>query len=234
MGHFLAKSLLLPWSLLLVPPLQWTLTTGRSKLVVGRKVGSWVVGSSVTITRTWWDLSPLPTSDLQHCHGRTRSGSQGSGFTIGTLPWVSTSVFIRYKAHHCMWQVLPLWNAILPLHGLCGLWRVVGNHRNDVVKQRGSWHVIKCYRRATPEQSPSGGVTMDVLVVGLGRDVLCGKSSTGWRTALAWEGRYQLLMQLKVLKSPETHYFYTGFHAASDLPSCAFGAVFSEASYVHM
>lgn len=41
---------------------------------------------------------------------------------------------------------------------------------------------------------------MDALVMGLSRDVLRRKSSTGWRMDLAWEGRYQPLMQLKVLK----------------------------------
>lgn len=41
---------------------------------------------------------------------------------------------------------------------------------------------------------------MDALVMGLSRDVLCRKSSAGWRAELAWEGKYQPLVQLKVLK----------------------------------
>lgn len=177
------------------------------------KVRSWVVASSTAITKGL-TRSLLITHLWPPVFPNTRRSSQGISISTGTQPWVGTSLSIRYWPQHRTWQLLLLRNAILPLYGLSGLWRVVCNHRNDVVKQHGSWCVMKCYRHATPELRPSGGVVTDALVTGLSRDVLYRKSSAGSRMGLAWEGRYQPLTQLKVLKlkprNPlQLHHFFT-------------------------
>lgn len=53
---------------------------------------------------------------------------------------------------------------------------------------------------------------MDVLGMGLGRDILLRKSSAGSRTELAQEGRHQPVMQPKVLKVQQNNQFMYGEH----------------------
>lgn len=140
----------------------------------------------------------------------TLSASQHKEHLPRQRPCLTTAQCVspaRYEAHLYTQWFLPMWNSILPLYGLCGLQGLVGNHGNRVVKQHGSWRVIKCYCSATPERSPSGGVILDAPITSLSSAVLGKKSGMVWRMKLAWEGRYQPLIQLKVLKTQKSTIF---------------------------
>lgn len=181
--------------------LQWTPVAGSKEPAVGTWWEVGLLGAEWQCPESWQD----PTSSYiwPWALPNIRSISQGSDFV-----WPQLSVSpARYEAHLCTQWFLPMWNAILPLYGLCGLQGLVGNHGNRVVKQHGSWHVIKCYHSATPERSPLGGVILDAPITSLSSAVLGKKSSMVWRMKLAWEGRYQPLIQLKVLKTQKPTIF---------------------------
>lgn len=182
--------------------LQWTPVAGSKEPAVGTWWEVGLLGAEWQCPESWQD----PTSSYiwPWALPNIRSISQSSDLV---WPQLSVSLLPGMKPILCTQWFLPMWNAILPLYGLCGLQGLVGNHGNRVVKQHGSWRVIKCYCSATPERSPSGGVILDAPITSLSSAVLGKKSGMVWRMKLAWEGRYQPLIQLKVLKTQKPTIF---------------------------